>query len=179
MDCKGKSGIAQGLPWQSLQGVQVQSLVGKLISHMPQGLAKFKKKKTIWNSPRRYGHTRGWLASWFYQEIVGAQASSSEDHAIIEAAAAIGLVGPNPKSVAWQLMSQILGRQNRREKYFQTYNPPRPRKHTSSVVARVEQVQMRPWGYCHLNCTHIDPLGSLGFLQSSFIPAWLYVGSGS
>lgn len=45
MDCKGKSGIAQGLPWQSLQGVQVQSLVGKLISHMPQGLAKFKKKK--------------------------------------------------------------------------------------------------------------------------------------
>lgn len=46
MDCKGKSGIAQGLPWQSVQGVQVQSLVGKLISHMPQGLAKLKKKQS-------------------------------------------------------------------------------------------------------------------------------------
>ena len=28
-----------------MQGAQVQSLVGKLISHMPQGLAKLKKKK--------------------------------------------------------------------------------------------------------------------------------------
>lgn len=32
--------------WQAVQGVQVQSLVGKLISHMPQGLAKLKKKKS-------------------------------------------------------------------------------------------------------------------------------------
>lgn len=58
MDCKGKSGIAQGLPWQSLQGVQVQSLVGKLISHMPQGLAKFKKKNNLKQPEKVWAHKR-------------------------------------------------------------------------------------------------------------------------